>query len=209
MADTKISALTSATTPLAGTEVLPIVQSGATVKVPVSSLTAGRDVSTNNINMGAIGTVTQLLGGMQNTNWRIREKSQVDWCAWTTNINDAGTQDDASKSSWMTQQGFGGGNDRWRVGRWAAGSSSLVEFVVIDNTGNIIPKVAAKGIDFSANTPAAGKTSTLLNWYEEGTWTPSVSSTSGSITTVGTVIGRYTRIGRCVQVSFDITITTN
>lgn len=38
MADKKISALTSATTPLAGTEVLPIVQSGATVKVAVSAL---------------------------------------------------------------------------------------------------------------------------------------------------------------------------
>jgi hypothetical protein len=42
MADTKISALTSSTTPLAGTEVLPIVQSGSTVKVAVSDLTAGR-----------------------------------------------------------------------------------------------------------------------------------------------------------------------
>ena len=40
MADKKISALTSASTPLAGTEVLPIVQSGATVKVAVSSLTS-------------------------------------------------------------------------------------------------------------------------------------------------------------------------
>jgi hypothetical protein len=37
MADKKISALSSATTPLAGTEVVPIVQSGATVKTPVSS----------------------------------------------------------------------------------------------------------------------------------------------------------------------------
>ena len=45
MADKKISALTSATTPLAGTEVLPIVQSGSTVKVAVSDLTAGRAVS--------------------------------------------------------------------------------------------------------------------------------------------------------------------
>ena len=45
MANTKISALTSATTPLAGTEVLPIVQSGVTVKVAVSNLTAGRSVS--------------------------------------------------------------------------------------------------------------------------------------------------------------------
>jgi hypothetical protein len=45
MADKKISALTGASTPLAGTEVLPIVQSGATVKVAVSDLTAGRAIS--------------------------------------------------------------------------------------------------------------------------------------------------------------------
>ena len=45
MADKKISALTGATTPLAGTEVLPIVQSGATVKVAVSDLTAGRGMA--------------------------------------------------------------------------------------------------------------------------------------------------------------------
>jgi len=41
MADKKISALTSASTPLAGTEVLPIVQSGSTVKVAAASLTSG------------------------------------------------------------------------------------------------------------------------------------------------------------------------
>jgi hypothetical protein len=39
MADTKISALTAATTPLAGTEVAPIVQSGTTVKAAVTSFT--------------------------------------------------------------------------------------------------------------------------------------------------------------------------
>lgn len=38
MADTKISALASATTPLAGTEVLPIVQSGTTVKATVENV---------------------------------------------------------------------------------------------------------------------------------------------------------------------------
>jgi hypothetical protein len=45
MADTKISALPASTTPLAGTEVLPIVQGGATVKVSVANLTAGRAIS--------------------------------------------------------------------------------------------------------------------------------------------------------------------
>jgi hypothetical protein len=44
MTDKKISQLANATTPLAGTEVLPIVQSGATVKVSVDNLTAGKTV---------------------------------------------------------------------------------------------------------------------------------------------------------------------
>jgi hypothetical protein len=51
MADKKISALTAASTPLAGTEVLPIVQSGATVKVAVSDLTAGRAVSATQLTL--------------------------------------------------------------------------------------------------------------------------------------------------------------
>jgi hypothetical protein len=45
MADKKISQLTGATTPVAGTEVLPIVQGGSTVKVAISDLTAGRSIS--------------------------------------------------------------------------------------------------------------------------------------------------------------------
>lgn len=45
MADKKISQLTAASTPLDGTEVLPIVKSGSTVKVAVSDLTAGRAIS--------------------------------------------------------------------------------------------------------------------------------------------------------------------
>jgi hypothetical protein len=51
MADKKISALTAASTPLAGTEVLPIVQSGATVKVAVSDLTDGRAISATEITL--------------------------------------------------------------------------------------------------------------------------------------------------------------
>ena len=45
MADKKISQLSVASTPLAGTEVLPIVQSGTTVQVSVANLTAARAVA--------------------------------------------------------------------------------------------------------------------------------------------------------------------
>ena len=45
MADVKISALPASTTPLAGTEVLPIVQGGQTKQVSIANVTAGRAVS--------------------------------------------------------------------------------------------------------------------------------------------------------------------
>ena len=51
MADTKISALTASTTPLAGTEVLPIVQSGTTKQVSVADLTAGRAISATQLTL--------------------------------------------------------------------------------------------------------------------------------------------------------------
>jgi len=117
MADLKISQLNPATTPLAGTEVLPIVQSGSTVKVSVANLTAGRAVAT-------------------------------------------------------------------------AGGSF---------TDNYTQGIAAKGINFTANTPAAGMTSQLLNWYEEGTWTP-----VGNGITLSSASGTYIRVGSLVTVFFEI-----
>ena len=46
MANSKISALPAASVPLAGTEVLPIVQGAITEQVSVANLTAGRTVAT-------------------------------------------------------------------------------------------------------------------------------------------------------------------
>ena len=113
MADVKISALPAATTPLAGTEVLPIVQSGSTRQVSVANLTAGRTQTSNGIVQGTAGT----------------------------------------------------------------------------------------GYNFTANTPAAGMTSQLLNWYEEGTWTPVLrgATVAGTYETAA-VSGRYTRVGRQVTI---------
>lgn len=59
MADTKISALTSATTPLAGTEVLPIVQSGTTMKVSVTNLTSGKSVPSTGFQLESGGVITE------------------------------------------------------------------------------------------------------------------------------------------------------
>ena len=57
MADTKISALPSATVPLAGTEVLPIVQGGATTKVSANGLFNNPTVTNYTEAVVVIGTV--------------------------------------------------------------------------------------------------------------------------------------------------------
>lgn len=49
MADVKISGLPASTTPLAGTEVLPIVQGGQTRQVSVNNLTAGKAVTASSV----------------------------------------------------------------------------------------------------------------------------------------------------------------
>jgi hypothetical protein len=66
MADVKISGLPASTTPLAGTEVLPIVQGGVTKQVSVDNLTTGKAVSvaglTNTSNLTFTGTGNRIAG---------------------------------------------------------------------------------------------------------------------------------------------------
>ena len=64
------------------------------------------------------------------------------------------------------------------------------------------------GITFPATDVASSDANTLDD-YEEGAWTPSVSATSGTITTLGAVSGTYTKIGRWVKCFYSIAITTN
>jgi hypothetical protein len=63
MADLKISQLPAATTPLAGTEVLPIVQSGTTKQVTVDNLTTGKAVAATSVTATTM-TATTFLGNL-------------------------------------------------------------------------------------------------------------------------------------------------
>jgi hypothetical protein len=68
------------------------------------------------------------------------------------------------------------------------------------STGNVVMS-NGKGIDFSA-TPGTG-TSELFDDYEEGTWTPVLTTTATDFTSVtydAAVYGLYTKIGNVVHV---------
>jgi len=165
MADKKISALTSATTPLDGTEILPIVQSSTTVKV------ANNDLRPKQIQSNATSGVLQVAG-----------PSAASTRVMTTpDANFNAARIDAAQSF--------------------TGDQTL-------STGNIIQGTAAKGINFTANSPASGMTTQLLNWYEEGTWTPTQGS---GLTVVGTFSssGNYIRVGKLVYLNGFVSGSTS
>ena len=75
------------------------------------------------------------------------------------------------------------------------------------STGNLVIGTAGKGIDFSAQTATsasgASATSELLDHYEEGTWTPTLTTSNGGSYSASHVTGHYTRIGRIVHAHFQ------
>jgi hypothetical protein len=195
MADKKISALTASTTPLAGTEVLPIVQGGSTVKVAVSNLTAGRSVGMQQANIAAAAG-----GGFANPAFIADDGTGAARIVFL-GAPYAGVP--ANKPWLHSYQDIYVGSDAGTTFNVISGGTKTLGVDGSGNatvTGNFVPSTAAKGIDFSANTHAAGMTSELLNDYEEGTWTPVIVGSSAAGTgTYSTQVGRYTKIGRTVH----------
>jgi hypothetical protein len=318
MADTKISALTAATTPLAGTEVLPIVQSGVTKQVSVANLTAGQAVSAASLTLtttplaatsGGTGQSSYAVGDLlyASTTTALSKLADVatgnalisggvgvvpSWgkVGLTTHVSgvlptaNGGTNLSsftsqgvmyASSTSALTtgtgltydgSLGIGYGinpsviGSALVIGNYSATSATAQSIYIATNkailtmtadgatnangatisvgwanggqgplnlaigatttlqlassgdvgfkTGNLVQGTAAKGINFTANTPASGMTSQLLNWYEEGTWTPTQGA---GLTVVGTFSssGRYTRVGRLVTIHGSLNGSTS
>jgi hypothetical protein len=74
-------------------------------------------------------------------------------------------------------------------------------------SGNVIP-ASGQGIDFSANASDPGMTSELLDDYEEGIYTVTLTpQTSGTITLSATInAGAYTKVGRVVTITAQVGI---
>jgi hypothetical protein len=193
MADKKISALPAATTPLAGTEELPIVQSGTTDKVTVANLTAGRAVSMKSAFAGGTaGSLAEAIrtnsGAATNANAGITVHAQ---CADTRYNWLIGAQYNLNQGFEITPSTAVGGGT-FSTPAWSIDAPTGNVTVGV---GNLIIGTSGKGIDFSA-TPGTG-TSELLSDYEEGAWTP-----AGSGITLSTAAGRYIKIGQQVTCWF-------
>jgi hypothetical protein len=209
MADKKISALTSASTPLAGTEVLPIVQSGATVKVAVSDLTAGRAVAASTLALsgGAAFGGAALDNGVGRL---IVDSSNLSYAI--TGIGN----DQSSARIRLKNTATGGGDYAFVAGENNVGQTGFTLLKIGTGTtlalddgsgntviknGNLVIGTSGQGVDFSA-TPGTG-TSELFADYEEGIFTPTVG---GTWTTNPTGLnGTYTKMGRTVYITLTFT----
>jgi hypothetical protein len=249
MADVKISGLPASTVPLAGTEVLPIVQSSTTKQVSVNNLTAGRsfdalgltltstdagasqaptiDLYRDSASPAAADTIGEiefngkdsaankqayaLLHGSILSPTSGAEQGQIHFetvtagaltekmIIGTTNlvINDPGNifnvriEGDTDANLFYTDAT----NSRVGIGTITP-AQKLDVAGSINLTGNVIV-ASGQGIDFSA-TPSTG-TSELLDDYEEGTWTPTLTYSGGNGDLSYAINdGHYTKVGNSV-----------
>ena len=207
MSNSKISALTSAAT-VVGTEVLPIVQSSATVKVTVANLTPG------------LSTITATKGGTGQTSYAVGDIIYADTTITLAKLADVATGNALISGGVSTVPSWGkvgltthvSGTLPVANGGTNASSASITAFNNITgysasgatgttttnlvfstspsittptlvgdatlSTGNLVIGTSGKGIDFSA-TSGSG-TSELFADYEEGTWSPVLQSEGGS-----------------------------
>lgn len=93
---------------------------------------------------------------------------------------------------------------------YIANSVSLVTPSVTTTlgVGAAVASTSGAGITFPATKNPSSNVNTLDD-YEEGTWTPVVTSATGSITSYTVQSATYTKIGRSVTVNVQFTITNN
>jgi hypothetical protein len=209
MADSKISELTGASVPLAGTELLVAVQGGATVKVTLSDLlTAYLTKNNSGILAGTAPYNTLRFTDVDTTASADQPLGRVEFYSSDASYEgvkayvEARAVDGSPDGDLFlaTQHNTGSGlADKLKIG-YSGDITALL--------GNLVIGTSGKGIDFSADGSAAGMTSELLDDYEEGTWTPVLGGSGGtSGQTYSTQAGTYTKIGNLVCAVFETTLS--
>jgi len=88
------------------------------------------------------------------------------------------------------------------------GQTGIADYLAVNSSGNLIVLQNGSGIDFSASA-GGGSSSSLLDDYEEGTWTMGVSFGGAAVGVTYTLnTGTYTKIGRQVTVNGYLSLTS-
>ena len=96
--------------------------------------------------------------------------------------------------------------------RWIMGSSGHItpnnqHAYDIGGTNAEVRNIYAQGISFASNAHAGGMSSELLDDYEEGSWTGTLTGASSAPSTAVTATGYYTKIGNMVTLWIEFNNT--
>ena len=214
MANTKISGLPSAAS-LTGVELLPAVQSGSTTQATVNQVKTYVNTSPvitgGSINSTPIGATTPSTGAFTSLTASGNVNTSGSLVFGTANFSYISANTTTANLTFNVSGGATVGtftpSGLAVTGNISSTARTLVGTTTDDGVNALQVNGTAKttGIKF-ANT---GGTKQALDYYEEGTWTPTLSSLGGTITTLGTRYGRYTVTGRVVTLTGSVTIATN
>jgi len=170
----------------------------------------GTGYALNTLTPGAGISVTNAAGSITLANTGV-----LSWSGGSTGLTPATATTGAVTLSGLLNVASGGTNSTAAptAGAVPYGTGTAYAFTGAGIANQVLTSAAAgaptwnTGINFTANTPAAGMTSQLLNWYEEGTWTPSTAFATfvGAASSSGT----YTRVGRQVTINGTLTGATS
>ena len=131
----------------------------------------------------------------------------------TSNSGDAGIFLNAKANHWLVRADNSSSPNTFSIKDGTVASSTHRLTVaagtgnVTLNTGNLVIGTSGKGIAFAINTDQGEtNTSTLLDDYEEGTWTPhfEIETRDASDSPVDGVQGRYVKVGNVVTCHYQL-----
>ena len=172
------------------------ISSGGTVSVSnpsssTGSAAAGRlaDSSVHLVDTTHVGRYSQITFGYPTSNTHASA-----YIGYVSTSNSASGKGDLV---------FGAKND-------TAYNTQPSERMRIESDGTVRVKTGSIVVDTSGQGIYLGGTATAnnLDHYEEGSWTPSLSTTGGSVGTSSSA-GQYTKIGRQVIVHFQFTLSSS
>ena len=180
MADKKISALTASSTPLAGTEVLPIVQSSTTKQVSVANLTAGRTVAMSSLLVNS-PTVDSSYEGQIYGDLLLSSGAFGAGQTYTLALGDSNAYMQSENGQPVNFGAYNG----FKFGFASLGNKTLTSTQVEITTGNDLKVTTGNLVIGTA-----------------GTFTATLTSQTPP-TTPPTVTAKYTKIGRLVNVAIS------
>ena len=120
-----------------------------------------------------------------------------------------------NSTTWVTDSGYQSNGDINITGNnssgtnlaqhiWGSAAANDPTYVMFHSSSN-----ALSYYNPSATTVPFPSTQRMNRLYEEGAWTPTIASGTGTLTTASCQPGAYTKVGRLVTLQADCTVTTN